>query len=137
MCKAAGDKNIPHTTRAELGLCELLWAISSFLRCYFGRGERDLSFTINISAPISEELPCASIFTLGPLQTHSGGLGPRHCFSTLCSLSPFPRRKTLEGLVPPQSCCSEPDVSEMGVRKGLTCLGSQHSTGRFQNPNPV
>lgn len=34
-------------------------------------------------------------------------------------LSPFPRRKTLEGLVPPQAYCSELGGSEMGVRGGI------------------
>lgn len=110
----------------------MLWAVSSLLRCYLGRGKRDLSFTKNISTHISEELPCASIFTAKLTEERS----VQDSFPTLWSLqlSPFPRIKTFEGLVPPHSYCSELGVSEMGVRGGLTCLGPQHSTGRSQSP---
>lgn len=88
MCKPAG---IANTTRAELGLCKLLWAISSLFRCYFGRGEGDLSFSKNISAPIREELPHASISTVGPLQNPLRSDLVFH--SVLPAAFPFSRKK--------------------------------------------
>lgn len=53
-------------------------------------------------------------------KAYRGGICSRHCFSiTLCSLqlSPFPRRKSLEGLVPPLAYCSELGGSKTCVRE--------------------